>query len=52
MAWGKRQIIRPYTAKEIRKVWELIIKERESGDYKNLLKVFNAEFGTVVDLYK
>ena len=32
--------------------WEEINKEMTSGDYDNLVKVFDKYFGHIVDLYK
>lgn len=32
--------------------WEEINKEMTSGDYNNLVKVFDKYFGHIVDLYK
>ena len=32
--------------------WEVVTKEMQSGDYENLLEVFDNYFGEVVDLYR
>jgi len=34
------------------KEWEPIRKEMMSGDYENLIEVFDREFGMFVDLYR
>jgi len=39
-------------AKLLVKDAEAISKEMKSGDYENLLKVFDREFGDYVDLYR
>lgn len=39
-------------AKQMDKDREAITKEMMSGDYENLIKVFDREFGSVVDLYR
>jgi len=38
--------------KQLEKDWPSINKEMTSGDYENLLKVFDREFGAYVDLYR
>lgn len=38
--------------KQLSKDWDAINKEMTSGDYENLLKVFDREFGSIVDLYR
>jgi hypothetical protein len=37
---------------QLGKDWEAISKEMQSGDYENLLKVFDREFGSFVTLYR
>jgi len=37
---------------QLNKDWDDIHKEMTSGDYKNLIKVFDKEFGDYVDLYE
>ncbi len=39
-------------AKQLHKDKEDIIKRMMAGDYENLLKVFEEEFGDYVDLYR
>lgn len=39
-------------AKQLNKDKENIIKRMMAGDYENLLKVFEEEFGDYVDLYR
>ena len=39
-------------AKQLDKDKEKIITNMTSGDYENLLKVFESEFGDYVDLYR
>lgn len=39
-------------AKRLGKDSEKILSEMKSGDYENLLKVFDREFGDCVDLYR
>jgi len=34
------------------KNWSAIEKEMTSGDYENLIKVFDREFGSICDLYR
>jgi len=38
--------------KQLGKDWKKISEEMMSGDYENLLKVFDREFGSIVDLYR
>ena len=40
-----------YCAK-LDKGWEDISARMKSGDYENLIKVFNEEFGDWIDLYR
>ena len=39
-------------AKQLDRPWEPIQTEMMSGDYDNLIKVFDREFGSFVDLYR
>ena len=39
-------------AKQLGKDWENINKRMTSGDYENLLKVFEEEFGSFVIMYR
>lgn len=39
-------------SKQLGKDFDKIQEEMTSGDYENLLKVFDREFGTFVDLYR
>jgi hypothetical protein len=39
-------------ARKLEKNWEVIGKEMMSGDYENLIKVFDREFGTFVTLLR
>ena len=32
--------------------WEEISEEMKSGDYENLIKVFDKYFGEIIDLYR
>ena len=38
--------------KQLNRDWEPVQKEMTSGDYENLLKVFDREFGEYVDLIR
>lgn len=39
-------------SKQLDKDWKAIQKEMTSGDYENLIKVFDREFGSICDLYR
>lgn len=39
-------------AKQLKKDEKAIIEEMTSGDYENLIEVFEREFGNVVTLYR
>ena len=39
-------------AKQLDKDWDSIRKEMTSGDYENLVEVFDREFGDYVTLYR
>jgi len=39
-------------SKQLNLNWEEISEEMKSGDYENLIKVFDKYFGEIIDLYR